>query len=714
MMMNSDRRWSHRKFSATGWNSLRPSDQHGQPEIPYPIGLDATIEKGSSALAPVARTVTGILVAGVTYYLATRAAWLLTFPASKVSLFFFPHAILVSILLLVPTRHWWAYVLAAVSSHFIATQQMQWPMIYALQCEAFDALKIVLTAACIRAFIRSPLHLISLREAILFVLIAVAMIPVVTAFWGAAFTVAYGFGADYWVEWRNLSTSNAVTTIVLVPAILIGFHSLRTGFAATPGRIAEFCLLTAGIAAVGWLTFDRLPAGPDTSPALLYAPIPLLVWAALRFGLGGMSASLLLITILAIWGTMQGHGPFLTQSAAGNAFALQLFILMAATPLLLLAVAIDDERHSKEALRVSEQRMSLAAESAQLALWEWDPARDVIWVQDQGLFGFPPNKPIDHATLAGSVHPDDRALREAAIQRALSNGGNYESEFRVILADGSVRWISARGRSPTPVAKGTPARILGIAIDATLQKRAAAEAQLQREELAHLSRVATMSALSGSLAHELNQPLTSILGNTHAGQKIASQDTPDLVELRAIFADIDSAACRSGEIIERMRTLLRRGQVALQPVDVKESLEELLLLTRTDLIARGVSITNLSAGDLPPAMTDRVQFQQIFLNLIKNACEAVQANPPDDRKLTLTTAIEQNELHIGLLDSGVGLPDNIESMFQPFHSTKEGGLGMGLSICRTLVSAHGGRLWAERGAGRGAAFYVALPLAMKT
>ena len=168
------------------------------------------------------RTVIGILAAGVVYYLATRMAWVLTFPDSKVSLFFPPHAILVSILLLVPTRHWWAYVLVAVVSHFIATQQANWPPLYALQCEVFDALKILLTAAGIRLFIKSPLHLISLREAILFVVIAVLIIPFGTAFWGATFTIAWGFGTRYWVEWRNLGVSNAVTTIVLVPVILIG------------------------------------------------------------------------------------------------------------------------------------------------------------------------------------------------------------------------------------------------------------------------------------------------------------------------------------------------------------------------------------------------------------------------------------------------------------------------------------------------------------
>ena len=302
-------------------------------------------------------------------------------------------------------------------------------------------------------------------------------------------------------------------------------------------------------------------------------------------------------------------------------------------------------------------------------------------------------------------------MRATAIQHALETGGSYEAEYRIILPDGSVRWIAARGRSPSPAVNDAPPRILGVSMDITRQKQADAEAQLQREELAHLSRVATLSALSGSLAHELSQPLSSILSNAQAGQRFMSQDPPDLVELRAILADIVSADRRAGEIIERLRTMLRRGEVALQPVSVNESLEELLRLTRSDLIARGVSVSNLTTGDLPPAMTDRVQLQQVLLNLIVNACDAMESNPPEDRKLTLTTFIAQNEMRIGVLDCGVGLPDDVETLFQPFHTTKDGGLGMGLSICRTLVTSHGGRLWAERRAERGAAFYVALPLA---
>ena len=363
-----------------------------------------------SGLGFSARTVFWILASAACYYLATRTAWVLCFPDSKVSLFFPPHAILVSILLLVPTRHWWAYTLAAVGSHFFATQQADWPPLYALQCEAFDAVKAVLTAAGIRLFIKSPFHLISLARS-----------PRLRSDRGDHRSVRDGLLGRR--LHRRQSLWNALLGRMAQPRHLECGDNDRAGAGhpdwrppATHGkasrpqpvRILEAGFLAAGILAVGWLAFDRMPAGPDTSPALLYAPIPLLIWAALRFGLGGISASVLVITMLAIWGTMQGRGPFLTQSPAENALALQLFILVAATPLMLLAVAIDDERRSKEALRVSEERMSLAAESAQLALWDWDVANDRIWIQDQGTLRLRPGR--THRSLhAGRTRPSRRS-----------------------------------------------------------------------------------------------------------------------------------------------------------------------------------------------------------------------------------------------------------------------------------------------------------------
>ena len=286
-----------------------------------------------------------VFLTGVAYYLATKIAWALCFPNSKVSLLFPPHAVLVVILLLVPVRHWWAYTLATVLAHFVATQQAHWPVLYALHCEAFDAAQNVLVAAGIRLFIKSPLKGITLRDAMVFVLIAVIIVPFGTAFWGAAFTISNGFGTRYWVEWRNLGISNGVTAVVLVPALLLAVNRLSDrGSRVTPARMIEGSLLALGIVMVGAFVFAIVPAGPGTSPALLYAPIPLLIWAALRFGLSGISAAMLVVTFQAIWGAMHGHGPFLLQSPAENALALQMFLIVTGIPLMLLSVLLEDDR----------------------------------------------------------------------------------------------------------------------------------------------------------------------------------------------------------------------------------------------------------------------------------------------------------------------------------------------------------------------------------
>jgi signal transduction histidine kinase len=658
-------------------------------------------------------TLLAILAAAGCYYLATRIAWTLTFPDSKVSLFFPPHAVLVWILLLVPRRQWWAYALAAVSAHFIATRQADWPMAYALQCEAFDAAKALLTAAGIRMFTQHPFHRFSVRDAIAFVLVGVVVVPFAAAFWGAAFTLSYNYGADYWIEWRNLGISNGVTVIVLAPAILLGTHALHAAnLHPRPARVLEAGALAAAILAVCYLTFNSDPAGPDTSPALLYAPIPLLIWAVLRFGLGGMSAAMVAITMLAIWGTMQGRGPFLTQAPAENALDLQMFLLMVATPLVLLAVAISDERRSKDALRVSDERMNLAVESAQLMLWDWDASNDQVWMSEPGrkFFGFGPTEELRLSDLLDRVHPEDHDLRAAAIKEAHESGGTYEVEYRVVLPDKSVRWIAARGRSQPPASGGEAPRVLGVPMDVTRQKQSRAEAQQHREELAHLSRAATLSTLSGSLAHELSQPLSSMLSNAQAGLRFLAQEPPAVDEIKEILASIVSEDRRAGQIIDRLRMMLKRGEVDRQLVVVNDALEELLRIARHDLMARRIRVEVDAAERLPRVMTDRVQLQQVLLNLIVNAGDAMAGVAPEHRLLTITTSIVEDELRIAVLDRGTGVPEDVEGLFQPFHTTKEHGLGMGLSICRTLMDAHHGRLWGERRDGGGAAFTVALPL----
>ncbi len=656
-----------------------------------------------------------VLASSVCYYVATQIAWALTFPDSKVSLFFPPHAVLLCVLLLVPTRHWWAYVLAAASAHFLATQQEGWPPLYALTAEAFDAVKCVAAAAGIRILIKSPLKAITLRDAILFVLIAAVLVPFGAAFWGASFTVSYGFGTHYWREWRNLGISNAVTAVVLVPVFLLGAHHLlvRRPRALVPRRVLEAALVGACTVALGIFVFDTTPAGPGTSPALLYAPIPLLIWAALRFGLGGISVSMLIITFEAIWGTMRGHGPFLTQTPAENATALQLFLLVTATPLMLLAVVIEEERRSKEASRESANLMGLAAEAGNLAMWVWDVSGNDVWMTERArsLFGLEPGARLDFAATFDRVHPEDRTAREDAIKQALRTRGEYEVEYRVQHADGKARWIHGRGRCVVPDG-GTGPKLFGVSMDITARKQAEASAAQKRAELEHVARVATLGELTATLTHELKQPLAAILTNSHAGVRLLDAPEPDLQEVRSTLADICEVTERAGEVIGGLRAMLKRDSTAagLTSVDVNTVIRVVERIVHGDANLHNVTVHLDLSSDVRPVKGDSVQLQQVILNLMLNAFSAMSGLDGARRLVVRTNSIDESNVLVEVQDSGTGIAaEKLESIFDPFITSKPEGLGMGLSICRSIIERHGGKITAANNPDRGATFSITLP-----
>jgi len=538
-----------------------------------------------------------VFLTGVAYYVATEIAWALCFPNSKVSLLFSPHAVLVVILLLVPVRHWWAYTLATVLAHFVATQQAHWPVLYALHCEAFDAVQNVLVAAGIRLFIKSPLNRITLRDALVFVLIAVIIVPFGTAFWGAAFTISNGFGTNYWVEWRNLGISNGVTAVVLVPALLLVANRLSgRGARVTPIRMIEGSLLGLGIVVVGTYVFANLPSGPETSPALLYVPIPLLIWAALRFGLSGISGAMLVVTFEAIWGAMHGHGPFLQQSPAENALALQMFLIVTGTPLMFLSVLLEDDRRSQQALHEVED-----------------------------------------------------------------------------------------------------------------------DARRHREQINLLSRVSLLGEMTASLAHELNQPLSAIISNANAGMRYIERGKDDPAKLRDILGDVESDANRAYDIIRNVRNTIKKGDPARRQIDLNELVTNVAHVVRPDAVGYSCEVETSLAKDLPPIEGDPVQIQQVLVNLVSNALDAMRQTPTSRRKVEISTAGKgESEVRLSVRDHGSGIRTEAhDRLFDQFFTTKEHGLGMGLAIVRSIVEAHGGKIHAENVADGGACFYFTLPVTKK-
>ncbi|MBU7435865.1 ATP-binding protein [Paraburkholderia fungorum] len=238
------------------------------------------------------------------------------------------------------------------------------------------------------------------------------------------------------------------------------------------------------------------------------------------------------------------------------------------------------------------------------------------------------------------------------------------------------------------------------------------ELRRQRQDLAHLTRVSTMGQLASSLAHELNQPLTAILSNVQAAQRFMAADPIDLAELRDILNDIVQDDYRASEVIRRIRAVVKKGDLEMVPLDLAGVIRDVVALVRSDAIVRGTRVTLDIDPTLPPVRGDRVQLQQVMLNLVLNAFDAMNEVPPVDRTVCVTLKpADSGMVLIAVRDRGHGLTaDKLDKIFKPFFTSKPQGLGLGLSISRSIIDMHRGRLWAENNNDRGATFYVTLPL----
>jgi two-component system, LuxR family, sensor kinase FixL len=365
-------------------------------------------------------------------------------------------------------------------------------------------------------------------------------------------------------------------------------------------------------------------------------------------------------------------------------------------------------------LRESEQRMSLAVDAANFGIWIRDFARNEIWATDKWreLFGFTPSERLKLECILQRLHPDDRETMRQALTKAVAGAGRYESEYRLMLRDGGMRWIASQGRVEFD-AKGQPVLMRCTSLDCTARKQAEQEMLLLRQEIAHVGRVSMMGQLASALAHELNQPLGAILRNAEAAELFMENESPDLDEIRAILADIRKDDQRAGSVIDRMRALLKRRDLETRPLGLGELVGDVASLARADAASRQVKLDVDVAGGLPLVRGDRVHLQQVLLNLVLNGMDALNGVSPQDRCVSVTARLDGTQtVEIAVSDTGHGIPaDKLAHVFDPFFTTKPNGIGMGLPISRTIVEAHGGRLWAENNNGGGAAFRFTLPIA---
>jgi C4-dicarboxylate-specific signal transduction histidine kinase len=294
---------------------------------------------------------------------------------------------------------------------------------------------------------------------------------------------------------------------------------------------------------------------------------------------------------------------------------------------------------------------------------------------------------------------------------AIHSGEDFDSEYRLILPDGIVRWMSTRGSVQFDSA-GKPTRLLGISIDITARKQAELDAQRDRAELSHLSRVALMGEMSASIAHELNQPLAGILSNAAAGQRFIDRGDVNLREIREMFGDIIADGRRASDVVRGIRGMVKKEQMERCSVDLNEVVMDALRMASPDAVLRSCQLETSLDANLPAIDGDPVQLQQVLLNLVINAFDAKQNMPPSRRKVLITTQTNGNgTVRTTVRDHGGGISDDMrDRVFDPFFSTKTEGLGMGLAIVRSIIEAHGGTITAENLDDGGAQFEFVLPV----
>jgi PAS domain S-box-containing protein len=380
------------------------------------------------------------------------------------------------------------------------------------------------------------------------------------------------------------------------------------------------------------------------------------------------------------------------------------------------AMDVTAAKQAEEALRRSEGYLANAQRLTRTGSWAWNVAtgQSVYWSQENyRLFGFDPEGGIpSDKVFYQRIHPEDRdKVRKETILESLDEGAHFDVDFRIVLPGGAIKYVRSTGH-PVRSISGDLLEYVGTSIDVTERKQADEERErlLQvQADLAHLSRVTTMGELTASLAHEIKQPISAAMTNAKTCMRWLGRDEPDLAEASEAASRIVKDATRAADIISRISLLFKKGALQRELVDVNEVIREMIVLLRSEANRYSISIRIELAEDLPMVMADRVQLQQVFMNLMLNGIDAMKEMTAEG-ELTIKSEADDGQVLVSVSDTGVGLPpEQAEQIFKAFFTTKDQGIGMGLPISRSIIESHGGHLWATGASGRGATFQFTLP-----
>ena len=374
---------------------------------------------------------------------------------------------------------------------------------------------------------------------------------------------------------------------------------------------------------------------------------------------------------------------------------------------------VTGRKQAEDDLRRSEAHLAEAQRIGHVGSWIWNVATgEVFWSREMfRIYDLDPGQARpDYPGVMQYIHPEDRPRVRQVFDDAVRDKREYELAYRVMWADGTVRHVNNLAR-PVFNESGSLIEYVGTTIDTTERKRAEEALQKSQAELAHVWRVTALGELTASIAHEVNQSLGAIVTNGQAVVRLLSRESPDLAKSREVVEQIIDDGMRASQVIARIRAMLKKKDGEKTPLDINEIIQEVSALTSAELGKSEIHLRTELGGGLTPVVGDRVQLQQVILNLVLNAKEAMDGPGWQPRHLSIRSQQSSpDEVCVAVRDTGTGIePQSAQRLFEAFFTTKAGGLGLGLSISRSIIEAHGGRLWAAPNPGRGTTMEFTLP-----
>ena len=672
-----------------------------------------------------------MLLFAAAYFVAAELGLALVETHGNVSPVWPPTGIAIAGLLILGGRAWPAVLAGA----FLANLRTGVPAGVALGIGVGNTLE-ALTACVLlqQAGFRNGLERV--HDVVALVLLAVFSSPIVSATIGVA--SLYLGGALQGAKWSHLWfvwwAGDAGGALLVTPVLLTWHDAWRRG--ADWQRLRQALPAATALVAVCVFVF-RLELSPAVrSYPLEYAVLPVLFWIALRFGQVGSATALLTVAVTAIWGTLKGVGPFTPGSWEESIWMQQAFLGVVGITVMVVTAVISERRSSENEIRTSEERFRTIFQNAPVMIDSFDEDGNcLLWNREcEEKLGWSREEIAASRDPLSLVYPD-RSLRDVVLADINQADGSFR-EYPVLAKDGSVRvqqWANFRLPQGTLISLGydVTERVRAEAevralndhlekrvqertalLEAAIERRERAEEQARRHQadLAHVLRVQTMGEMAAGLAHEINQPLGAIANYAQGCRRRIASGSLTEAELVEMLNSIAAEALRAGQTIRHLRALVRKQESQREATDVNRIVHDALELTEPDTRATGVTVRLELADDLPPVLADRVQIEQVVLNLLRNAVEAMHDCGGDAQLIVETRAEPAGSVEVAIRDTGVGLPaDGGALVFEPFITDKATGLGMGLAISRSIVELHGGRIWAEPNGARGTTFRFTLP-----